>query len=115
MRRWAGAGESHSSLVKLVGDDHSLNLGRPLPDAVDAQLAEETLGDVLAHEAPAPENLYGSVGHAVGHLGCIELDHRTVRVLQLDVYLRVDLSSGCVGHEARGPQLGQRVGEHELD
>src|SRR5438067_13552635 len=38
-----------TALGQLVGDDDPLDLGGPLPDPVDAELAEEPLGDVLAH------------------------------------------------------------------
>src|ERR1700681_987289 len=49
---------------KLPGDDDSLDLGGPFPDALDTQLAIEALGDVLAHVAAATEDLQATVGEA---------------------------------------------------
>src|SRR5687767_1723667 len=40
-----------AALRELVGDDVPLDLGRPLPDPVDPELAEEPLRDVLTHVA----------------------------------------------------------------
>ena len=43
-----------ATLLEGPGDDDPLDLGRPLPDPVHAQLAEEPLGDVRAHVAAPP-------------------------------------------------------------
>ena len=60
------------------------------PDPVDAQLPEEALRDVLPHVAAAAEDLDGSVRDPSGGLRRVELGHRALRVLDLDVAPRID-------------------------
>src|SRR4030066_350155 len=74
-----------AALQEAAGDDQTLHLARPLPDALDAQLAIEPLGHVLAHVAAAAEDLDGAVGDAVGHLRGVELGHRALGVAHLGV------------------------------
>src|SRR5688500_14866380 len=62
------------ALQQSVGDDQALDLAGALPDALDAQLAIEALGHVLAHVAAAAEDLHRAVGDAVRHLGGVELN-----------------------------------------
>src|SRR6185295_13516286 len=64
------------ALVDLVRDHEPLDLGRALPDPVDAQLAPQPLHRLLAHVAAAAEDLHAAVDDAVGRLGAAELDHR---------------------------------------
>src|SRR5271169_3886012 len=68
------------ALDHLAGDDHALDLAGAFPDAFDAQLAVEALGDVLAHVAAAAEDLDGPVGDAAGHLRAVQLGHRALGV-----------------------------------
>src|SRR5262245_2848993 len=108
----------HAPLVEAARDDDALDLGGALPDPLHAQLAEEALGDVLAHVAAAPEDLHGAVGDAARHLRGVELRHRGLRVHAPEVLLAAGLvhrARGRVGDEARRPELRQRVGEHLLD
>ena len=63
----------------------ALDLAGALPDPLDAELAEEALGDVLAHVAAAAEDLHGAVGDAAGHLADVELDHRALGMGDLEV------------------------------
>ena len=70
-------------LGELVGDDQPLDLAGALPDPLDPQLAEEPLGDVLAHVAAAAEDLERPVRDPVGHLGGVQLDHRAAGVQHL--------------------------------
>ena len=51
-----------AALEEAPGDDQALDLAGALPDAVDPQLAQEALGDVLAHVAAAAEDLDAAVG-----------------------------------------------------
>src|SRR5262245_439724 len=107
-----------AALVEAARDDGALDLGGALPDPLHAQLAEEALGDVLAHVAAAPEDLHGAVGDAARHLRGVELRHRGLRVHAPEVLLAaglVDRTGGRVGAEAGRPVLRQRVGEHLLD
>src|SRR5215475_7993075 len=90
-----------AALVEAMGDDQALDLARPFPDALDAQLAEEALGDVLAHVATAAEDLHRAVGDAARHLRGVELGHGALRVARLAVDAGVDLLRRAVGHEAR--------------
>src|SRR6187200_1971659 len=80
-----------AALGQLIGHDVALDLGGALPDAFDAELAPEALGHVLAHVAAAAEDLHGAVGHAVGHLARIQLHHRALRVLNLEVDAAIDV------------------------
>ena len=65
---------------------------------------------------PRPaEDLDRPVGHAARHLAGVELRHRALRVLDLHVDARVDVLGQPVRHEARRPELGERVGEHVRD
>src|SRR5689334_18658592 len=70
-------------LAELVRDDHPLHLAGALPDPLHPQLAVEPLGDVLAHVAAAAKDLHGTIGHPVGHLRGVQLDHRAATVQQL--------------------------------
>ena len=114
-RLHASAGNSDAPFAELVADDDPLDLGCSLPDPVDPEFAEEPLGHVFPHVAAAAENLDRPVGHPVGHLGCGQLGHRRMGVDQLDVGAGVDLAGDLVDHQAGSPQLGERVGQHELD
>lgn len=58
----------NAGLGHPAGHDRPLDLAGAFPDPLHAQLAEEPLGDVLAHVATATEHLHGAVGYAVGHL-----------------------------------------------
>src|ERR1700759_4957330 len=78
------------ALGHLAGDDHALDLAGALPDPLDAELAEEALGDVLAHVAAAAEHLDGAVGDPARHLRAVELGHRALRVRHLDIGATVD-------------------------
>ena len=98
-----------------MSDDQPLDLAGAFPDPVDAQLAEEALGDVLAHIATAAENLHCAVGDPARHLGGIELRHGALGMARLAVDAGVDLLRRAIGHEPGGPELGQAVGQHELD
>ena len=51
-------GPLDAAALERARDDQPLDLARPLPDAVDAQLAQEPLGDVGAHVAAAAEHLH---------------------------------------------------------
>ena len=62
-----------AALDELVGEHDALDLRRPLPDAVDAQVAVQPLDGVLAHVAAAAEDLHGPVDDAAGHLRGVEL------------------------------------------
>src|SRR5829696_3866026 len=104
-----------TTLGQLVGDDRPLDLRGALPDPVHPQLPVEALGDVLAHVAAAPEDLHRPVGDPPGHLGGVQLGHRALGVLDLDVEVVVDAVGGLVGHQPGRPQLGHGVGQHELD
>jgi hypothetical protein len=88
-------------------------LGGEAEPTLDAQFAEEALGDVLAHVAAAAEDLDGAVGHPVGHLRAVELDHRALGVRGLHVgRVAVDAAGGLVQHRAGREQLGHAVREH---
>src|SRR5262249_3856796 len=50
-----------AALLERPRDDQPLDLGRPLPDPVDAQLAQEPLGRVVAHVAATAEHLHRAV------------------------------------------------------
>jgi hypothetical protein len=63
----------------------------------------------------AAEDLHRPVGDPAGHLGGVQLGHRALGVLDLDVQVGVDAVRGLVGHQPGRPQLGHRVGQHELD
>src|SRR5579863_7906510 len=76
---------SLTALVEAVGDDQALDLAGSLPDAIDPKLAKEALGDVLAHIAPAAEDLHRSVGDSIGHFGGRELGDRALGVADLPV------------------------------
>src|SRR5579885_438482 len=104
-----------AALEEAVGDDQALDLAGALPAAVDAQLAVEALGDVLAHVAAAAEDLHRPIGDPARHLGGIELRHGALGVARLAVGPGVDLFRRAVGHEAGGPELRQAVGQHDLD
>src|SRR5579862_9378665 len=56
---------SLAALVEAVRDDQALDLAGSFPDAIDPELAEEPLGDVLAHIAPATEDLDRPVGDPI--------------------------------------------------
>src|SRR5262249_58933013 len=93
----SGSGESpRSALDHLIGDDGALYLAGALPDPFDPQFAEEPLGRVLAHVTPAAEDLHRAVGDAAGRLGSVQLGHRALSVLHLDVDLRVDAPGSLV-------------------
>src|SRR6266498_124348 len=69
-----------AALAELVADDHPLDLGGALPDAVDPELAPQAFDGVLAHVAAAPVDLEGGVGHAARRLRTHELDGRRERM-----------------------------------
>src|SRR5918992_4848746 len=94
---------AHSPLVELSSNDYPLDLGRALPDAVDAELPEEAFGYVLSHVAAAPKDLHRTIRHAVGHLGGVELCHRALRVLGLWIHPGIDSLRETVSHKARRP------------
>src|SRR4051794_16447270 len=71
--------------LERTGHDQALDLARALPDAVDAQLAQEALGDVGAEVAAAAEHLHGAVGAPPRRLGDEQLRHRRLRVYDLGV------------------------------
>src|SRR4249919_961651 len=89
---------SRAALGELVRHDVALDLGGALPDPVDAHLAPEPFGDVLAHVAAAAEDLHSAVGDPTGHLARVELGHRALRVLDLEVDAPVDVLRELVGH-----------------
>src|ERR1700746_327201 len=80
----------------LAGDDHALDFAGALPDPLDAELAEEALGHVLAHVAASAENLDGAVGDPARHLRGVELGHRALRMRHLHVGATVDAAGGLV-------------------
>src|SRR5579862_4132422 len=100
------------ALGQLTGDEHALDLAGAFPDPLDAQLAVEAFGHVLAHVSAATEDLDGPVGDAARHLRTVELGHRALRVRHLQVGTAVDAARGLVGHRPGGEQLGQAVREH---
>ena len=70
-------------LVGLVRDDQALDLGRALPDPVDAQFAPQPLDGVVADVAAATEDLDGPVDHPVRRLGGGQLHGRCLGVQRL--------------------------------
>src|SRR4051812_37193210 len=55
-----------AALLEGARDDQPLDLAGPLPEPVDAELAQEPLGRKLAHVAAAAEDLDDAVGAALG-------------------------------------------------
>src|SRR3954451_24272706 len=74
-----------AAALEPAGDDQPLDLAGALPDAVDSQLAEEPLGYVRPHVAPAAERLHAAVGAAPCGLAREELRHAGVGVHELPV------------------------------
>src|SRR5688572_11050510 len=103
------------ALQQAIGDDEALDLARAFPDALHPQLAIESLGHVLAHVAAAAEDLHRAVGDPARHLRGIELHHGALRMAHFHILAGVDRLGRAIDHQARGPQLGQAVGQHELD
>src|SRR4051812_43520 len=101
--------------AELGGDDRALDLAGALPDALHPQLAEETLGHVLAHVAATAEHLDGAVGDPARHLAAEELHHRALCVRDLEIGAAVQRSGHLVEHRASREHLGEAVGEHALD
>src|SRR5437762_3270710 len=56
----------HAAALEAARDDQPLDLAGPLPDAVDSQLPQKSLGDVRALIAPAAEGLHASIGATPG-------------------------------------------------
>src|SRR5580692_12150902 len=97
--RAQGSGEGGGgALDHLAGDDHALDLAGALPDALDAELAVEAFGDVLAHVAAAAEDLDRAVRDAARHLRAVQLGHRALGVRHLGIDAAVDAPRGLVGH-----------------
>src|SRR3990172_9029712 len=105
-----------AALAELVADHRALDLGGPLPDAVDAELAPDALDGLLAHVAASAEDLHGLVGHPARGLRAHELDRARERV---ELLARGPAAGGlpphAVEHRLRGHDLGGHVGQHELD
>jgi hypothetical protein len=99
-------------LGHLAGDDHALDFAGALPDPLDAELAEEALGHVLAHVAAAAEHLDGAVGDPARHLRGVELGHRALRVRHLHVGATVDAAGRLVDQRPGREQLGETVRQH---
>src|ERR671912_930079 len=78
-----------ATLFEGTRDDQSLDLGRPFPDAIDTQLAEEALGRILAHVAAPAEYLDHAIGAAEGRLRCEQLGQRCLGVDDLAVRVAV--------------------------
>jgi hypothetical protein len=62
-----------AALQQASCNDEALDLAGSFPYAVDAQLAEKSLGDVLAHIAAATEYLHGTIRNTVRHFGYEQL------------------------------------------
>src|SRR5579872_3170281 len=92
---------SLAAFVEPVGDDQALDLAGSLPNAIDPQLAEKPLGNVLAHIAPAAEDLHRPVGDPIGHLGGRELGDRALGVAHLPIDAGIHLLRRPVGDQAR--------------
>src|SRR5215204_213499 len=105
----------HAALQKAAGEDEALDLARPLPDPVDADLAPEARDRVLGHVATAAEDLEGAVDDAPGRLGGEELRRSHLPVDDLAVLVGVERVSRVVGEESCRQELGQRVCELEGD
>src|SRR3954447_5363573 len=58
-----------AALLERTRDDQPLDLARALPEAVDAELAQEPLGRELAHVAAAAEHLDDAVRATPRRLG----------------------------------------------
>ena len=69
-----------AALLERPGDDQALDLGGALPDPIDAELAEEALGRVLAHVAAAAEHLDDAIRAAEGRLRGEQLGERRLGV-----------------------------------
>src|SRR3954447_22751516 len=101
--------------LERAGDDQALDLARALPDAVDAELPEEALGDVGPQVAPAAEHLDRAVGAAVGGLAHEQLRHRRLGVDDLRVGARVGQPRDLERQRPPRGGVGRAVGERERD
>ena len=103
----------HPAALQRARHDQPLDLARALPDAVDAQLAQEALGDVGAHVAAPAEHLHRAVGAAVRGLGDEQLRHRRLGVHDLRVGALVGEPRDLERQRAPGRGVGRRVGQRE--
>ena len=93
-----------------------LDLGRALPDPVDAQLAQVPLGGELAHVAAAAEHLDDPVRAAPRGLGGEQLgDRRALAWTTLGSAPAVHEPRGLARQQPRRRGVGRRVREREAD
>src|SRR5215216_7192659 len=105
-----------AALAELVADDRPLDLGGPLPDAVDPELSPHTFDRMLAHVAAAPVDLDRGVGHPAGRLRTHELDGRRERMELLGIGAAAGrLPADAIHHRSRRHDLRGHVRQHELD
>ena len=102
-------------LLERPGDDQPLDLRGPLPDPVDAQLAQEPLGGELAHVAAAAEDLDHAVGAAEGRLRREQLGQRRLGVDDLGIGAGVGEPGALAGQQPRRGRVGGRIGQREAD
>src|SRR4051812_1303761 len=105
----------HAALQEAAGEDEALDLARPLPDPVYANLAPEARDRVLGHVATAAEDLEGAVDDAPRGLGGEELRRSHLPMDDPAILVGVERVSRVIGEEPRRQELGQGVGELEGD
>src|SRR5258706_5833374 len=102
----------HSLAQQAPGDDHPLDLARPLADRAELDVAVVLLGREVLDEAVAAEDLHALLRRPDGHFRRVELGHgRELR----DALPFVLDRGGAVAEQTRGVDLRRHVGEHELD
>src|SRR4029453_4706539 len=100
------------SAEERAGDDHEVDLRRPLADSAHARLAVPALERELLRHAVGAVNLHGGVDDAPQHLARVELGHRR---LDARVLAAVGLPGTVPDDVAARANLDLGVGEHPLD
>src|SRR3954471_13137122 len=101
-RRPSADDRADAALLERARDDQPLDLAGALPEAVDAQLAQEALRRELAHVAAAAEHLDDAVRATPRRLGREQLGERRLGVDDLLVHTRVHHRRGLTSQEASG-------------